>query len=65
MSSKHYLNNYINQRAKFPTLKVQRVMTGVMQSTFQRQKKDLGWQPTVGFEEGNAQTINWYLKNQD
>ena len=63
MTSKQYLNNYINQKAKFPKLKVEMVMTGVMQSTFQRQKKDLGRQPTVGFQEGNDQTINWYLKN--
>jgi dTDP-glucose 4,6-dehydratase len=25
--------------------------------------KELGWQPTVTFEEGLSQTIDWYLKN--
>ncbi|HVE60193.1 MAG TPA: GDP-mannose 4,6-dehydratase, partial [Chitinophagaceae bacterium] len=26
--------------------------------------KDLGWLPSVTFEEGLSQTIDWYLKNQ-
>ena len=26
---------------------------------------ELGWQPTVTFEEGIHRTIDWYLKNQD
>lgn len=27
-------------------------------------RQELGWQPTVKFEEGIRQTINWYLDNQ-
>ena len=27
--------------------------------------KDLGWKPSVTFEEGLSQTIDWYLQNQD
>ncbi|WP_460220426.1 dTDP-glucose 4,6-dehydratase [Psychroserpens sp. MEBiC05023] len=27
-------------------------------------KDELGWQPSVTFEEGLSQTINWYLENQ-
>lgn len=27
--------------------------------------KELGWYPTVTFEEGLEQTINWYFENQD
>jgi len=27
--------------------------------------KELGWSPTVTFEEGLAQTINWYFDNQN
>lgn len=27
--------------------------------------KELGWKPSVTFEEGLAQTIDWYLQNQD
>lgn len=27
-------------------------------------KRDLGWEPTVKFEEGIKTTIQWYLKNQ-
>ncbi len=27
-------------------------------------RQELGWQPTVKFEEGICQTINWYLDNQ-
>lgn len=27
--------------------------------------KELGWKPTVTFEEGLSQTINWYLENQE
>ncbi len=26
--------------------------------------RDLGWKPTVTFEQGLAQTIDWYLKNE-
>lgn len=28
-------------------------------------KNELGWQPTVTFEEGLSETIDWYLKNQE
>ena len=28
-------------------------------------KKELGWEPSLQFEEGLARTIDWYLKNQD
>jgi dTDP-glucose 4,6-dehydratase len=27
-------------------------------------KRDLGWAPTVNFEEGIARTVDWYLANQ-
>ena len=27
--------------------------------------KELGWQPSVTFEEGLSQTIDWYLQNED
>jgi len=27
-------------------------------------RKDLGWEPSVTFEEGIAQTVRWYLDNQ-
>lgn len=27
--------------------------------------KDLGWKPSVTFEEGLSQTIDWYLNNED
>jgi len=27
--------------------------------------KELGWSPTVTFEEGLSETIDWYLKNKD
>jgi len=26
--------------------------------------KELGWRPSVTFEEGLAQTIDWYLQNE-
>ena len=28
-------------------------------------KRELGWAPTLGFEEGIAQTVDWYLGNMD
>ena len=28
-------------------------------------QSELGWEPTVTFEEGIKLTIDWYLKNQD
>ena len=28
-------------------------------------KNELGWQPSVTFEEGLVKTINWYLNNED
>ena len=28
-------------------------------------KNELGWQPSVTFEEGLNETINWYLQNED
>ena len=27
--------------------------------------KELGWKPTVTFEQGLSETIDWYLKNID
>jgi dTDP-glucose 4,6-dehydratase len=27
--------------------------------------KELGWKPSVTFEEGLAQTIDWYLQNEE
>ena len=27
--------------------------------------KELGWKPSVTFEEGLSQTIDWYLQNQE
>lgn len=27
--------------------------------------KELGWEPTVTFEEGLSKTIDWYLKNEE
>ncbi len=27
--------------------------------------KELGWKPSVTFEEGLSQTIDWYLNNED
>ena len=27
--------------------------------------KELGWKPTVTFEEGLSKTIDWYLSNED
>jgi dTDP-glucose 4,6-dehydratase len=27
--------------------------------------KDLGWEPSLQFEEGIEKTINWYLENQE
>jgi dTDP-glucose 4,6-dehydratase len=28
-------------------------------------QKELGWEPSLQFEEGIELTIDWYLKNQD
>lgn len=28
-------------------------------------KKDLGWEPSVTFEEGMKKTLDWYLKNEE
>ena len=28
-------------------------------------KKELGWEPSLQFEEGVEKTIKWYLKNGD
>jgi len=28
-------------------------------------KKELGWEPSLQFEEGIEKTIKWYLKNQE
>ncbi len=28
-------------------------------------KKELGWEPSVTFEEGLRKTVNWYLKNEE
>ena len=27
--------------------------------------KELGWKPSVTFEEGLSQTIDWYLENEE
>ncbi|HUM65260.1 MAG TPA: GDP-mannose 4,6-dehydratase, partial [Chitinophagaceae bacterium] len=27
--------------------------------------KELGWKPSVTFEEGLSQTIDWYLQNEE
>jgi dTDP-glucose 4,6-dehydratase len=28
-------------------------------------KQELGWEPSISFEEGLEKTVDWYLKNQD
>ncbi|MBU1821248.1 MAG: GDP-mannose 4,6-dehydratase, partial [Bacteroidetes bacterium] len=30
-----------------------------------RLKTELGWEPSLQFEEGLAKTVDWYLTNQD
>jgi dTDP-glucose 4,6-dehydratase len=32
---------------------------------FTKLKNELGWEPTLQFEEGIEKTVNWYLKNQE
>jgi dTDP-glucose 4,6-dehydratase len=32
---------------------------------FTKIKNELGWEPSVTFEEGIANTINWYRENED
>ncbi|MEA2088886.1 MAG: dTDP-glucose 4,6-dehydratase [Patescibacteria group bacterium] len=32
---------------------------------FDKAKKDLGWNPTINFEQGLKKTIKWYKNNQD
>jgi dTDP-D-glucose 4,6-dehydratase len=31
----------------------------------QKLNKDLGWKPSVTFEEGLGKTIDWYLENKE
>ena len=28
-------------------------------------EKELGWKPSILFEEGLSKTVDWYLENQD
>jgi dTDP-glucose 4,6-dehydratase len=28
-------------------------------------EKDLGWKPSITFEEGLEKTVDWYLNNQE
>lgn len=32
---------------------------------FSKLKKELGWQPTVSFEEGIKKTVTWYIEHQE
>ena len=32
---------------------------------FTEARNELGFEPTVTFEEGIQKTVNWYLENQD
>ena len=32
---------------------------------FQEIKKELGWEPSLQFEEGIEKTVAWYLENQE
>jgi len=32
---------------------------------FSKLKKELGWEPTVSFEEGIKKTVTWYVEHQD
>ncbi len=39
-------------------------MTAVMQSMRPKSKQELGWEPSVTFEDGIRTTIDWYLENE-
>lgn len=30
-----------------------------------KQQKELGWEPSLQFEEGIEKTVRWYLENQE
>ena len=38
-------------------------MTGTIDST--KLQKELGWEPSLQFEEGIEKTVRWYLDNQE
>ena len=39
-------------------------MIFVMQLTLQNLKNELGWEPSLQFEEGIEKTVKWYLETK-
>ncbi len=39
-------------------------MICVMQLMHQKSKNELGWTPSVTFEQGLEKTVDWYLANE-
>ena len=51
------------RKASFATSPTGRGTTDVTRSTAIRLKSELGWRPTVPFEDGLAETVAWYKAN--
>ena len=51
---------------KLPIIKTQNIKTGFIKKSWSSKlKNDLGWVPSVTFEQGLDTTVDWYLNNQD
>lgn len=54
--SRHRLNTYVTDRPRHD-------MRYAIDST--KLQKELGWEPSLQFEEGIEKTVRWYLDNQE
>ena len=46
-------------------LPTEQVMTYAMQLILRNLKDELGWEPSLQFEEGIEKTVAWYLDNKE
>ena len=59
------IEKYLGKKARIKHLPAHKADMDATWADIHRSKKELGWTPKVGLEEGIRRTVSWYLENRD